>query len=93
MSAKQEPTKDEEAISHDSSSKANKREDNFSHHDDDDDDDSSKNINGVPPAMNVGRKRTIDESTLDADERQKLEVRRAYNRQCAAKGMTMESRA
>jgi hypothetical protein len=33
-----------------------------------------------------GRKRTIDESHLDPEEIKKLESRRAYNRQCAAKG-------
>lgn len=37
-------------------------------------------------ARNVGRKRSIDESNLEPDERKKLESRRAYNRQCAAKG-------
>jgi hypothetical protein len=36
-----------------------------------------------------GRKRTIDESHLDPEEIKKLESRRAYNRQCAAKGMWM----
>ena len=36
----------------------------------------------------IKRKRTtIDESTLNADDLQKLESRRAYNRHCAAKGM------
>jgi len=44
-------------------------------------------LDGVPPAKNVGRKRTIDESTLNPEEARKLETRRAYNRQCAAKGM------
>jgi hypothetical protein len=37
-------------------------------------------------AKGVGRKRTIDESLLDPEELRKLESRRAYNRQCAAKG-------
>jgi hypothetical protein len=37
------------------------------------------------PAKNVGRKRTIDESLLPPEEAKKLESRRAYNRQCAAK--------
>lgn len=36
-------------------------------------------------AKSVGRKRTIDETLLDPDELRKLESRRAYNRQCAAK--------
>ena len=43
-------------------------------------------LDEVPPAKNVGRKRTIDESALNPDESRKLETRRAYNRQCAAKG-------
>lgn len=34
----------------------------------------------------TARKRTIDESQLDQDDLGKLENRRAYNRQCAAKG-------
>jgi hypothetical protein len=38
-------------------------------------------------AVAAKRKRTtIDESTLNADDLQKLESRRAYNRHCAAKG-------
>ena len=45
-------------------------------------------LDDVPPAKNVGRKRTIDESTLNPDDARKLETRRAYNRQCAAKGMS-----
>ena len=47
-------------------------------------------LDGVPPAKNVGRKRTIDESTLNPEEARKLETRRAYNRQCAAKGKLMD---
>ena len=43
-------------------------------------------LDEVPPAKNVGRKRTIDESTLNPNDARKLETRRAYNRQCAAKG-------
>ena len=46
-------------------------------------------LDEVPPAKNVGRKRTIDESALNPDESRKLETRRAYNRQCAAKGMLL----
>ena len=38
-------------------------------------------------ATTITRKRTtIDESTLSAEDLQKLESRRAYNRHCAAKG-------
>lgn len=49
--------------------------------------DESGSTNSNPEeAKCVGRKRTIDESILEADELRKLESRRAYNRQCAAKG-------
>jgi hypothetical protein len=48
-----------------------------------DDNNSSKDPDA---AKNVGRKRTIDESILEPDDLKKLESRRAYNRQCAAKG-------
>ena len=43
-------------------------------------------LDTAPPAKNVGRKRTIDESKLNPEEARKLETRRAYNRHCAAKG-------
>lgn len=46
-------------------------------------------LDEVPPAKNVGRKRTIDESTLNPNDARKLETRRAYNRQCAAKGKAL----
>lgn len=48
---------------------------------DEDDEMSGEAIKNV-----AGRKRTIDETKLDPEEARKLESRRAYNRQCAAKG-------
>lgn len=49
---------------------------------------SSEDDSGIDSAKNVGRKRMIDENQLEPDDARKLEARRAYNRQCAAKGKT-----
>lgn len=49
---------------------------------------SSGDDSGTDSAKKVGRKRTIDGNQLEPDDARKLEARRAYNRQCAAKGKT-----
>lgn len=36
---------------------------------------------------NSRKRAAVNESQIDEDEKQKLENRRAYNRQCAAKGV------
>jgi len=46
----------------------------------------NSDANGIPPARQVGRKRSIDESSLTPEEKLKLERRRAYNRQSAQQG-------
>jgi len=47
---------------------------------------TSRDFASIPPAKEVGRKREVDASLLEPEAKRKLEVRRAYNRQCAALG-------
>jgi len=52
---------------------------------------NSFDIDEIPPAKNVGRKRMIDETTLSPEDAEQLEVKRAYNRRCASEGTFFES--
>jgi hypothetical protein len=60
----------------------------------DDDTAAADNITAAAAvgAASAKKRKTIDESTLSAEDLQKLEVRRAYNRHCAAKGKIADNR-
>jgi hypothetical protein len=45
----------------------------------------------VAGTSSIKKRAAIDESTLNAEDLQKLESRRAYNRHCAAKGTVSKS--
>ena len=47
---------------------------------------TTPNLDAAGSAASTRKRTTIDESTLSAEDLQKLESRRAYNRHCAAKG-------
>lgn len=47
---------------------------------------ANPSTDAVGSAPSTKKRTTIDESALSAEDLQKLESRRAYNRQCAAKG-------
>lgn len=48
-------------------------------------DESSEATDNAPEPRRGAKRRIIDETLLDEDEARRLETRRAYNRQCAAK--------
>lgn len=47
---------------------------------------TNPNSDAIGTSTSVRKRTTIDETTLTAEDLQKLESRRAYNRHCAAKG-------